>query len=57
MIDFAKVDELVASYETEWSTKDELEALCKAEGVLGWYMMYTTVATKVGLIEPQGYIA
>ena len=57
MLDFAKVDELVASYEKEWSTKEELEALAKAEGVLGWYMLYNTVATRVGLIENQGYIA
>ena len=57
MLDFAKVDELVASFETEWSTKDELETLCKAEGVLGWYMMYNTVATKVGLVEPKSFIA
>ena len=57
MLDFAKMDELVASYGTEWSTKDELEALCKEASSLGWYMMYSTVAEKVGLIEPASYIA
>ena len=57
MLNPIKVDELVASYGQEWSTKEELEVLCKAEGVTGWFMLFITVAERVGLVDNQSFIA
>ena len=57
MLNPIKVDELVASYGQEWSTKEELEVLCKAEGVTGWFMLFNTVAERIGLVDNQSFIA
>ena len=57
MLNPKKVDELVASYGQEWSSKKELEVLCKAEGVTGWFMLFNTVAERVGLVDNQSFIA
>ena len=57
MLNPEKVDELVASFGQEWTTKDQLEALCKAEGVTGWFMLFNTVAERVGLVDNQTFIA
>lgn len=57
MLNPEKVDELTASYGQNWSTKEELEALCKEEGVTGWFMLFNTVAERVGLVNNQSFIA
>jgi hypothetical protein len=57
MLNPEKVDELIASYGQKWSTKEELEALCKEEGVTGWFMLFNTVAERVGLVNNQSFIA
>lgn len=57
MLNPVKVDELVVSFGQEWSTKEELEVLCKAEGVTGWFMLFNTVAERVGLVDNQSFIA
>ena len=57
MLNPEKVDELIVSYGQKWSTKEELEALCKAEGVTGWFMLFNTVAKRVGLVDNQSFIA
>ena len=57
MLNPEKVDELIASYGQKWSTKEELEALCKDEGVTGWFMLFNTVAERLGLVDNQSFIA
>ena len=57
MLNPEKVDELIASYGQNWSTKEELEALCKEECVTGWFMLFNTVAERVGLVNNQAFIA
>mgnify|MGYP001174846562 FL=1 len=57
MLNLEKVDELITSYGQNWSTKEELESLCKAESVTGWFMLFNTVAERVGLVDNQSFIA
>ena len=57
MLNLEKVDELVTSYGQNWSTKEELESFCIAESVTGWFMLFNTVAERVGLVDNQSFIA
>ena len=57
MLNLEKVEELITSYGQNWSTKEELESLCKAESVTGWFMLFNTVAERVGLVDNQSFIA
>ena len=51
------IEELVASYESEWSTRDELRAIAKERASLDWFFVYNGVSERCGLVQNQGFIA
>ena len=57
MLNPEKVDELIASYGHQWTTTKEPAALCNEERVTGWFMLFNTVAERVGLVNNQSFIA